>query len=316
MSICKPPVGNRYSAVTLPQVGESKIASFVFASAHGLAPDPQIKGLSRKEKKFVPIKARVVVSKFSWENAMADLPQRTRVYQNHHLDSTRWNWFTPRDDDIIIATSYKAGTTLMQTIVGNLLFPDGKLPGPASFISPWLDFRIIPLELVFGQLEEQQHRRYIKTHTPLDGLPYYESAKYICVSRDPRDVFMSLLHHWESHTDEFYEAANNTPGRVGDPFPHFGGEIKSIWRDWITRNWFDWEIGGYPYWSHLSYSLTFWNYRHLPNILFVHYADMLADLRGEIGRIADHLEISARTVRRDWSVARAWLYRELSANAS
>lgn len=29
--------------------------------------------------------------------------------------------------------------------------------------------------------------------------------------------------------------------------------------------------------------------------------------------IADFLEISARTVRRDWSVARAWLYRELSA---
>lgn len=28
--------------------------------------------------------------------------------------------------------------------------------------------------------------------------------------------------------------------------------------------------------------------------------------------IADHLEISARTVRRDWSVARAWLYREIT----
>ena len=27
--------------------------------------------------------------------------------------------------------------------------------------------------------------------------------------------------------------------------------------------------------------------------------------------IAEHLEISVRTVRRDWSVARAWLYREL-----
>ena len=30
--------------------------------------------------------------------------------------------------------------------------------------------------------------------------------------------------------------------------------------------------------------------------------------------IGEALEISTRTVRRDWSVARAWLYRELSEN--
>ena len=222
---------------------------------------------------------------------MADLPQRTRVYQNHHLDSNRWNWFTPRKDDIIVATSYKAGTTFTQTIVGNLLFPDGNLPGPASFISPWLDFRPFPLELVLEQLEEQEHRRYIKTHTPLDGLPYYSEAKYLCVTRDPRDVFMSLLNHWGSHTEEFYPSMNNVPGLVGDPFPVFDGDIKRIWRDWITHSWFDWEIGGYPYWSHLSYALTFWSYRHLPNIKMLHFNDLLADLDGQMRDVAAFLEI-------------------------
>lgn len=222
---------------------------------------------------------------------MTTLPKRSRIYQNHHLDSTRWNWFTLRDDDIVIATSYKAGTTLMQTIVGNLLFPDGDLPGPASFISPWLDFRPIPLEMVLGQLEEQGHRRYIKTHTPLDGLPYFPEAKYLCVSRDPRDVFMSLLNHWGSHTEEFYAAANGLPGRVGDEFPRFSGNTKQIWHGWITRNWFDWEIGGYPYWSHLSYAQTFWNFRHLPNIKLVHFNDLLTDLDGQMRDIADFLNI-------------------------
>ena len=56
------------------------------------------------------------------------LPQRTRVYQSHHFDSTRWDYFEPRDDDIIIATSYKAGTTWTQAIVAHLLFPDGNFP--------------------------------------------------------------------------------------------------------------------------------------------------------------------------------------------
>jgi len=222
---------------------------------------------------------------------MSDLPSTSRVYQNHHLDSTRWKWFEPRDDDIVIATSYKAGTTLMQTIVGNMLFPDGNLPGPASAISPWLDMRIFPLELVLGELEAQDHRRYIKTHTPLDGLPFYENIKYICVTRDPRDVFMSLLNHWGGHTPEFYVGLNNTPGRVGEPLPEFNGDIKATWRNWITKSWFDWEIGGYPYWSHLSYALTFWNYRHLPNIKLVHFNDLIADLDGQMRDIANYLEI-------------------------
>lgn len=222
---------------------------------------------------------------------MPEAPRIEHVYQNHHMDSTRWNWFEPRDGDIVIATSYKAGTTFTQTVVANLLFPEGDMPGPATFISPWLDLRVFPLELVLGQLESQQHRRFIKTHLPLDGLPYYEHVKYICVSRDPRDVFMSVLNHWGNHTPEFYTLMNGLPGLVGDPFPEYEDDLKATWRNWITRSWFDWEIGGYPYWSHLSHALTFWQYRHLPNVLMLHFNDLLADLDGEMRRIADFLDI-------------------------
>lgn len=222
---------------------------------------------------------------------MTDLPKIEHVYQNHHMDANRWRWFTPRDGDIIIATSYKAGTTFTQTIVGNLLFPDGNLLGPASEISPWLDQRIFPLELVLGQLEAQTHRRYMKTHLPLDGIPYYENAYYICVSRDPRDVFMSLLNHWGNHTPEFYAFINGVPGLVGEPFPQFVDDVKRTWREWMTKNSFPWEIGGYPYWSHLSHALTYWRYRHLPNVMMLHFNDLLADLDGEMRRIADYLGI-------------------------
>lgn len=221
-----------------------------------------------------------------------ELPTTDHVYQNHHLDSTRWRWFSPREDDIIVATSYKAGTTFTQTILSSLLWPEGDPPGNPTEISPWLDMRVEPLELTLGQLEAQTHRRFIKTHTPLDGLPYFPQAKYLCISRDPRDVFASLLNHWGNHTPEFYGLINGVIGRQGDEFPVFSGDIKQIWRDWISKSWFDWEIGGYPYWSHLSYALTFWRYRHLPNIRMVHYNDLLADLDGEMRGIADYLGIS------------------------
>ncbi len=222
---------------------------------------------------------------------MTDLPEVEHVYQNHHMDTTRWNYFTPRDDDIIISTSYKAGTTFTQTIVGNMLFPDGNLPGAATSISPWLDMRVTPLELVLGQLDAQEHRRYIKSHLPLDGLPFFENVKYICITRDPRDVFMSLLNHWGSHTEAFYAVMNGIAGQVGEPFPHFVDDTKATWRNWMTRGSHEWETDGFPYWSHLDHALSFWKYKDLPNIMMLHYADLLSDLDGEMRRIADYLQI-------------------------
>jgi aryl sulfotransferase len=49
-------------------------------------------------------------------------PRKTRELQNHHFDSTVWNDFAFRDDDVIIGTYAKSGTTWTQQIVGQLLF--------------------------------------------------------------------------------------------------------------------------------------------------------------------------------------------------
>lgn len=219
-------------------------------------------------------------------------PQLIYTYQNHHLDSTRWAHFTPRDDDIVIATPYKSGTTWMQEIVLHLVFLGQQAPYRWE-VSPWLDARFRPLEEVLRMLEEQHHRRFIKTHLALDGLPFYPQVKYIVVGRDPRDVFMSLWNHYTSHTPDFIAFLNGLPGRVGDPFPPAPADIHDFWRGWISRGWFDWEQEGYPYWGNMHHMQTWWSFRHLPNILLVHFADLLANTAGQIRRIADFLEIAA-----------------------
>src|SRR3954454_24701597 len=123
----------------------------------------------------------------------AERPQKTREYKDHVLiDSTRWQAYNHRPGDIVISTSYKTGTTWMQAIVANLLFQDGAFPAPVSVMSPWLDMAVPPLGDVAKGLEAQTHRRSIKSHLPLDGLPYFETARYIIVGRDVRDVFMSM----------------------------------------------------------------------------------------------------------------------------
>ena len=222
---------------------------------------------------------------------MPERPRRTRVYQNHHFDSTRWDYFTPRADDIVIATSYKAGTTWTQAIVAHLLFPDGDLPAPVGELSPWLDMRVRPLEVVLNRLSAQTHRRFIKTHLPLDGLPYHERVRYLYVSRDARDVFMSLWNHYTNLTDVALERYNGTPERVGDELPPPPDDVRTFWREWLTRGSFDWEQDGWPYWSHFSNVQSFWNARHLPNVQLVHYSDLLEDTEREVRFIAGFLGI-------------------------
>jgi aryl sulfotransferase len=224
-------------------------------------------------------------------------PTRTRHCQNHHLDSTRWDHFQPRSDDICIATSMKAGTTWTQAIVANLLHPNGVFPAPVWTLNPWIDFRGVPLDLIMDGLEAQDHRRCVKTHLPMESLRFLPELKYIFVSRDGRDVAMSLWNHWSKYSELAYAEANDTPGLVGDKFPEPSGDFHDYVKEFFSRGWFEWESDGYPFWSHLHNVQSWWEWRHLPNVLFLHYGDMKADTAGAIGKIAAFLDLDVDDAR-------------------
>ena len=221
-----------------------------------------------------------------------EFPKVTRRYQNHTIDSARWYQYVPRTDDVVIATSYKSGTTWMQNIVHQLLFLEQpKLPLLWD-VAYWLDSRATPdLADLIARLEAQQHRRSIKSHLALDGLPYYPQVKYIVVGRDARDVFMSWWNHYSNFTDAYYEWMAQWPDRVGPLMPRCPENIHLYWRQWISQGWFDWELEGFPTWGNMHHTQTWWNYRHLDNILFVHFNDLLVDLVGEMGRVAAFLDV-------------------------
>ena len=189
----------------------------------------------------------------------------------------------------MVASSYKSGTTLTMNIVRRLICLGREVP---PFESLWPDARFHgELSSLVARLEESKQRRYLKTHLALDGLPYYPQVKYVVACRDPRDVFMSFWNHYRSMSAEFLEHVNGLPGRVGPPMPLCPDDIHQVWSDWIGRGWFPWETEGYPWWGNMRHVQSWWNFRHLDNILFVHFADLLADLPGQIRRIATYLEI-------------------------
>jgi aryl sulfotransferase len=181
-------------------------------------------------------------------------PQKTREIQNCICDSTRWNGFKFRDDDIVVATYAKTGTTWTQQIIGQLIFRGAE--GPLFDNSPWVDFRPFPLDQITERLEAQTHRRFVKTHLPLDALVFAPQAKYIYISRDGRDTLWSLYNHHAGFTDQAYELINNVPRACrpslahvlpadrttpGEPLPHGAVDGEHVARQ---RGW---REGGLPF---------------------------------------------------------------------
>ena len=223
---------------------------------------------------------------------MRKQPHKTRTYFHHHMDSTRWEVYAPRPDDIIITTSYKSGTTLTQQLLYNMLVRDTSADAFAPAVdafSPWIDSRFyrVPKDELAAYIDALPHRRFLKSHLPFDGLPYYPQVKYLIVARDPRDVFMSLLNHYGAYSASQYARLD---ADAPQPMPRFDGDAKALWRNWISRGWFDWEEEGWPFWSNMYHTKTYWDFRELPNFLFLHYAELRRDLEGAIRRIGDFIE--------------------------
>jgi aryl sulfotransferase len=211
------------------------------------------------------------------------LPTKTREFHNHHFDSTIWNDFKFRDDDIIISTYAKSGTTWMQQIIAQLLF-DGEAGLEVAEMSPWLDIRIPPKEVKLPVVEAQTHRRFLKTHLPVDALVFSEKAKYIYIGRDGRDVLWSMFNHHTNANDGWYDALNNTPGLVGPPIERPPESITQYFHDWLDRD-------GHPFWPFWENVRSWWAIRNLPNVCFVHFAKLKDDPASEIRRIAEFLNV-------------------------
>ena len=209
-------------------------------------------------------------------------------------DSARWERFKLRPDDVIITTPSKCGTTWMQTIVGMLLHDRVDLGAPISIISPWLDMLIHSEEEVFDLLERQTRRRLIKTHTPLDGLPFNSSVTYIAVVRHPLDVALSDRDHRSNMRRELAielrEASvgkfEPSPGREDPP------EDAADYLRWFIDN--DQQpVGSGPYGlgDYCQQIRTYWDARQAPNVHLFHYADMWADLDSEMRLVAAALDV-------------------------
>ena len=222
-------------------------------------------------------------------------------------DSARWEGFAFREGDVVISTRSRSGTTWTQMICLLLVFQTPELPDQLGVLSPWMDHLVRPVEVVHARLAAQTHRRVIKTHTPLDGIPLDDRATYVVVARHPLDAAVSFYFH-RANIDRARLAE-----LIGTPLPDGSNPPQPPLHEWLC-GWVDWDPSPTEYLDSLPGTMHHltdaWVRRHEPNVVLVHYEDLLGDLDGTMRRLSSALGIAVDEPR--WpSLVRAATFDEM-----
>lgn len=229
------------------------------------------------------------------------MPERVADYVGPVTNTDVWADFTIRADDIFVCTPPKCGTTWTQTLVRMLLTGQADPAVYNNSVSPWLDCGFRDRAAQVALLEAQEHRRCIKTHTPLDGITYDPHAVYLVVHRHPVDVHFSFRDHVLNMKDDWLSYM--VEGTVSEAFARFVDfPATPTGTDDLTLA------------SVVHHFQSFWAFRDLPNIHFLHYAELSRDLPGQIRRLARILGIDV-TPEAVADLAAAGSFSTMKANA-
>lgn len=200
-------------------------------------------------------------------------PQRTRSYRSLTTDTGIWDRFRTRPDDVFISTPPKCGTTWMQSICAMLIFADPGIDPGLGNVSRWLDSAFNEEGETIAALEAQKHRRYLKTHTPLDGMTYDPDCTYVTVYRHPLDAAFS--------------GQNHIRNMKSDELDHLlAADANAFILQFTSAPFSTDQVVGENLEGLIAHYLSFAQWRDLPNIHLFHYADMKRDLRGAVQRLS------------------------------
>lgn len=180
--------------------------------------------------------------------------------------------YQPQPHDVLICSYFKSGTNWTMQIAVQIAHR-----GRAEFehihdLVPWPDMHMragysVPLDDDGPRRAAPTGLRVIKTHMALDALPYSPAARYICVVRDPKDVFVSSYHFTRAMI-------------LGPLMPSV-----EAWLDAYLSP--DTALGSWA--AHLA---SGWRLRSRANVLFLTYETMRADLPAAVDTIAAFMGVA------------------------
>ncbi len=227
---------------------------------------------------------------------MSYAPPPRKPYKGSITDTDRWNAVDLRAGDVFVCTPPKCGTTWTTSIVTMLCA--GRTDIAPQELIHWLDASFMPLDDVVEGLKAQNGRRCIKTHTPMDGIPWRADAHYITVYRHPVDMMLSLRKHLANEVS------------TSDDHPYLQDPDTAL-KEFATKKTDDYDDDSLV--SYLTHYRAAAQQPRPDNLLMLHYADMLAAPRANIEKIALHIGVSPDPALLD-AVTKATSFGNMKAN--
>lgn len=211
--------------------------------------------------------------------------------RNRHMHSAtsvaHGRSFRPRPTDVFVVTYPKCGTTWMTQIVHALRSHASMDFGEISEVCPW---DILALDCKQDlDAEHVANPRVFKSHEAWGDVA--KGGKYIYVARHPQDAFFSFFKFLPSFT---------------------GLQSGDLDQEAFAKAIFAGTSHSGLVWDHF---LGWWEQRANPNVLWVFFEDLSADLRGEVARVARFLGIAADAALLD-AVVRVSSFEFMSAKAN
>ena len=204
-----------------------------------------------------------------------------KLYLGALTDNRRWDMVNIRPDDVFVVTPPKCGTTWMQTIVALLFSGDPEIETDLSIKMPWVDIRFREMPEVAERLGAMTHRRSMKSHTPMDGLPLDDHAQYLCVFRHPLDAHFSFRKHAQNIPMSWFATWYPEEDADGVTFRRFlDGGAEGF------------DTDAMPLAHIIQHYKAASAFAGRPNVSMFHYADMTRDLPGTFAKVAQLLGIT------------------------
>ena len=194
-----------------------------------------------------------------------------------------WENTELRDDDIIIASTIKSGTTWLQQIVAQIVF-EGEFEGELNNTSYWVDtLRDYSEAEMLTNINKQTHRRFFKTHSPANVVlkNVKDSVKYIFIMRDFRDVVWSFYNHFFNSNDKIKINDEITIKLRNSTSPY------EFWNIIIKNKHLFNECKSYKLiWSYFYTIKTWLEHKDNKNVLILHFNELKQDLKKNIHKIS------------------------------
>uniref|UniRef100_H2YWZ1 Sulfotransferase n=1 Tax=Ciona savignyi TaxID=51511 RepID=H2YWZ1_CIOSA len=208
------------------------------------------------------------------------------LFGGFDLQLAKWvyeNW-SPRKDDILVASFMKTGTTWMRRILSILLYKDEPnllglcktLTMPHIYLETGSDWK-------FANLIDKLPlpRRILGTHLPAElvnlGNLKRVGTKVIYMIRNPKDQAVSLFH--------FVQNIPVSNSAFADMYPH---EWNKFLRSYMTGEQY---LGMKPGEWYPDHILSWYKYRNNENVMFVYYEDLIKNFKPTIKRVADFVNV-------------------------